>query len=321
MTQHREPKRSSVVIPAFQAAATLGETLASVLSRLGPEDEVLVCDDGSTDITLDVARTTGDGRVRVLEGSHTGTPSAPRNRGIAAASGDLVFFVDADDVALGDKFTKSRAALEAHPDAAMLFTDYRRIDEAGRTIRERALADYEISRGRPYGGVHRLESTAALRLLARENFVGTSSVAVRRDVLRTIGGFDETLPNSEDRDLWYRALRHHPAVFLAETLHAHRQHDHGITSRSLRVTAPARLTVLRRQLDAALDERHARDLRRSMGSIHESLAYVAFDHEDMRTCRDELGEAWKIRPSATIMRRYLLSHVPVRLLRRLRRTR
>jgi len=307
-----------VVIAAHDAAATLGATLKSVVARLGPHDEVLVCDDGSRDDTVAVAEGLGDPRIRVLTGAHSGAPSVPRNRGIEAAEGDLIFFVDADDLALGDKFGASRAALADHPDAAMVFTDFQKVDAYGALLVEHALSDYEIIRRLGPGRVHRIEADAATRHLARENFVGTSGVAVRRDVLHSLGGFDVSLPNSEDRDLWFRIARRHPIVFLDEALHAYRVHADGISARPLRANVPARLEVLRRQLDHALDSTHAQDLRQAMANLHQSVAYEAFDAGDMATCRRAVRAAWKLRPQAQLARRYALSLLGAPLVRRLR---
>ena len=312
---------TTVVIAAFDAATTIGETLRSVLPRLGPDDEVLVCDDGSRDATVDVAGSTGDHRVRVLEGSHSGTPSTPRNRGIEAARGDLVFFVDADDLALADKFRRSREALAAHADAAMVFTDFQRIDAEGTVLEESVLAGYELKRRLGRGPVHRLDPETATRLLARENFVGTSGVAVRADVLRALGGFDPGLPNSEDRDLWFRIAREHPIVFLDEVLHAYRSAPVGITGRAHADTAPARLEVFHRQLDRALDDAHARDLRASMAACLDAVAYEAFREGSMRKSRHAALRAWRLQPRAARLRRAALTCLGSGLVDRLRRVR
>jgi glycosyltransferase involved in cell wall biosynthesis len=87
--------RISVVIPAFNAAATLGETLASVLSQTRPPDEVIVVDDGSTDATAEIARERLD--ARVLRQANGGVASA-MNAGLRASRCSLVAFLDADDV-------------------------------------------------------------------------------------------------------------------------------------------------------------------------------------------------------------------------------
>lgn len=309
---------SSVVIAAFDAASTLGETLASILPRLGPDDEVLVCDDGSQDATATVAASTGDPRVRVLTAPHSGAPSQPRNRGIEAARGDIVFFVDADDVVLADKFATTRAALDAHPDAALAFTNFRKVDERGDVLVERALDIYELMERLGPGSVHRIDAHTALRHLARENFIGTSGVAVRRDVLRAVGGFDPSLTNSEDRDLWMRIARHHAFVYVDEVLHAYRVHSAGISNRLHERTAHPRVRVLLAHAEHALDDEHSRDLRASAADILDHLAFECFALGDMRASRRAALRAWRIEPRAHRLRRIALSCLSPRVVDRLR---
>lgn len=95
--------RVSVVIPAFDASSYVAEALRSVLDQTRPPDEVIVVDDGSTDDTATIAASFGTA-VRVLQQPHTG-PGAARNSGVAASTGDIVAFCDADDIWLPDKLT------------------------------------------------------------------------------------------------------------------------------------------------------------------------------------------------------------------------
>ena len=96
----------SVVVPAFNAAATLGHTLASILAQSHTELEVLVVDDGSTDDTAAIAARAalGDDRVVIVDyGSNRGRSFA-RNEGMARARGEWVAMVDADDLLAHDRF-------------------------------------------------------------------------------------------------------------------------------------------------------------------------------------------------------------------------
>jgi glycosyltransferase involved in cell wall biosynthesis len=101
----------SVVIPAWNAAATLAETLASVAAQTRPADEVVVADDGSDDATADVARAAG---ARVVARSHGGTGAA-MNAGVAASRFPLIAFLDSDDLWSPDKLALQEAALAADP--------------------------------------------------------------------------------------------------------------------------------------------------------------------------------------------------------------
>jgi glycosyltransferase involved in cell wall biosynthesis len=119
----------SVVIPAWNCAAFLGEAIASVLVQEGGPVEAVVVDDGSTDETAAVAAGFGE-PVRVLRQAHAGS-SAARNRGVAAARGGLLAFLDADDVWPPGKLSLQRAALDADPTLDMVFGHAVEFNDAG----------------------------------------------------------------------------------------------------------------------------------------------------------------------------------------------
>jgi glycosyltransferase involved in cell wall biosynthesis len=105
------PPRVSVVIPAYNRAATLDRCLDSVLRQTRPPDEVLVVDDCSTDDTSAVVRGRGDSRVRLLRQAQNQGAQAARNRGIEAATGDWIAFQDSDDWWYPNKLERQVAAL------------------------------------------------------------------------------------------------------------------------------------------------------------------------------------------------------------------
>src|SRR5262245_4502278 len=122
----------SVVIPAHNAAATIGETLLSVRSQTHRMLEILVIDDGSTDGTADIARDHAalDSRIRLVRQKNGGVAAA-RNRGIEEAAADLVAFVDADDLWAPDKIEKQIAVLRKEgPSVALVYTWWAWIDAA-----------------------------------------------------------------------------------------------------------------------------------------------------------------------------------------------
>lgn len=115
-----DPPLVSVVIAAFDAERTLAETLGSVLAQDHPRIEVLVVDDGSTDGTAAVARAYG-GPVQVHTQPHRGLGAA-QNRGIAAATGEYLSFIDADDLWATDKTSRQLALLRSRPDVDIVFS-------------------------------------------------------------------------------------------------------------------------------------------------------------------------------------------------------
>jgi glycosyltransferase involved in cell wall biosynthesis len=100
----------AVICPAWNAAATLAETLASVRAQTRPVDALVVVDDGSTDETAAIARRFGAGVLRRQRGG----PAAALNAGVAACTAPLLAFIDADDLWPADKLAVQTRALETH---------------------------------------------------------------------------------------------------------------------------------------------------------------------------------------------------------------
>ncbi len=177
--------RVTVVIPAYNAAGTIRAALASVSAQTVAPDEVVVVDDGSSDGTT-AAVTESGVAVRLLH-QQRGGPSAARNAGIAATSGDLVAFLDADDEWHPEKLERQLPLVAAAGTVAVA-TDWARSPV---TAPAPAPPEPHVS----------TVTGAALLLLNRFQ---TSTVLARRDALEAVGGFDATLDGVEDWDLWLR---------------------------------------------------------------------------------------------------------------------
>src|SRR5687768_9511372 len=111
--------RVSAIIPCYQMAHCVGDAVASALAQEGADVEVVVVDDGSTDEPA-VALAKYAGRVRIVRQENRGLPAA-RNAAARAATGDLLAFLDADDVWLPGKTRLQLAALAANPAAAFVY--------------------------------------------------------------------------------------------------------------------------------------------------------------------------------------------------------
>jgi glycosyltransferase involved in cell wall biosynthesis len=195
----------SVIIPSYNYARYLGEAIDSALGQTLPPLEVIVVDDGSTDDTPDVLAKYGD-RIRVLRQKNAGVAVA-RNSGIAAARGEYVAFLDADDVWLPRKL-------------------------------ELQMARFDGSIGLVHCGVEfgsaiqlpRVEGDVADALLLLEPDVihaPGSTVVVPKRVAEEVGGFDPSLPASEDWDFIYRVATRTRVAAVPEPLVHYRKHGSG----------------------------------------------------------------------------------------------
>jgi glycosyltransferase involved in cell wall biosynthesis len=231
----------SIITPAYNASAFLSQTVASALAQTWCDFEVLIVDDGSSDDTLNIARSweRTDPRIRVFTRPHNGGPSAARNTAIAQARGEYFALLDSDDL-WHPTFLENQLAV----------------------LRGRRAAD--VVTGNAYnmgGGLHGqpmnpLGSTcreiSLLEILERENSIFIMSV-LRRAVVDRIGGFDETLPLNEDYDFWIRAA-HAGFVFIHNPVplgHYRRRPDSMSANELHMVTGIMR--VLRRARDLCAD--------------------------------------------------------------------
>lgn len=203
----------SVVIPNYNYASYLSEAIDSALAQSYPKVEVIVVDDGSTDASETVLRGY-DGRVRWFRQRNQGV-SAARNGGIGASRGELVAFLDADDVWLPQKIERQLPLLR-HPGVGMVYTGLQYIDVAGRPLgtvlsgcRGRVLRELALARG---PGVRGTGSTAL----------------VRRECFERTGLFDLELSTSADWDLCRRIASHYEIEMVPEALVLYRLHGSGM---------------------------------------------------------------------------------------------
>lgn len=141
------PHRVSCVIPVYNGAPFLAESIQSVLSQTLPPLEVIVVDDGSTDATPAVAQAFGS-QVRYLRQDNAG-PAAARNRGVEVSEGDLIAFQDADDLWHPEKLDRQVARFVARPELDLSIVHIRNFWEDDLSQEAGELADQELGRARP----------------------------------------------------------------------------------------------------------------------------------------------------------------------------
>ncbi len=207
--------RVSVVVTAYNAAAYLGAAIESVLAQSRPADEIVVIDDGSTDATAEVARRYESHGVRLIQQPNQGAGAA-RNRGIRETSGDLVAFLDGDDLWLPHKIERQTAYLAAHPETVMVSCLRWRWDQ---TTGERHIEYFGVRPGR------NLMHENVVR-----NVIGNPSMTlIRRSVFDAVGVFDPALRWGQDWDLFIRIAAYGPVGFVMEPLMIYRWHPGGIS--------------------------------------------------------------------------------------------
>lgn len=206
------PPVVSVVVPAKNAAAYIGETIASALAQ-ADVSEVIVVDDGSTDDTVAIVRAICDPRLRLIMNDASGV-SAARNLGARSARGDWLMFLDADDRLRPNAVTTLLTTAKTAPHAVLIYGDYNTIDSAGLAIGRRGLLK---GRRKPSGDV--------LERLASGNFIVNGGIMlVRGDAFRSTGGFDVSLRYCEDWHCWCRLAALGEFAYVPKLLLDYRLH-------------------------------------------------------------------------------------------------
>lgn len=189
----------SVVIPAFNAAATLARAIESVRTQSWPVHEIIVVDDGSNDATADIARQFGS-NVRLIQQANRGV-SVARNAGAAAATGDWLAFLDADDWYVPDRIRLHAEWIADDANLDCLTGDYEYHD-ASDTVLGTSMAQHESGRmvlARAAGDVRVvMESPAEIAAFVADHFGDTHTLSVPRARFTRLGGYPTGFRVCED---------------------------------------------------------------------------------------------------------------------------
>lgn len=275
----------SVLVPVYNGARYLRESLDSILAQSYRRVEVLVLDDASTDETPEIIASYGDA-VRCVRQPRTLGIYANANVGIERARGELIGIYHADDVYLPRIVEREVEFLERYPEAGAVFASDIFVDARGREYARLRLPP-EVRGNRPLD-----YATIINALLTYKNtFLRCPGAMVRAAVYREVGGYrQEIYRNTSDLDMWLRIARRYPIGILEEHLFRYR-HFHGSSSERyhhLR-TDPARTFTI-------LDD-HLADGVRAVATPRALAAHEAHRAEDtlMRTVShyvlDQLPEA------------------------------
>jgi len=183
----------SIVIPAYNAAGTIAETLDSIERQTCGDYETIIVDDASVDATRQVVERRNH-ECRVLCLDKNSGPAAARNRGIGEARGTWIAFLDADDTWLPKRLETQLRLARREPDVGMW---------CGGTVAYGGARSDDEDR---VPGARKI----SIRDLAVRNPIATSSVLVKKDALEAVGGFDESFCGPEDYDLWIRIAAKYP---------------------------------------------------------------------------------------------------------------
>ncbi|HEU4401511.1 MAG TPA: glycosyltransferase family A protein [Candidatus Polarisedimenticolia bacterium] len=279
------PPRVSVIIPTYNRSTLLCEAVDSVLAQTFGDLEILVVDDGSTDDTKAIvaARFGGSPAVRYLRRENAG-PAAARNTGLRASRGELIAFLDSDDLWEKDKLRLQVAQLDEHPEAALSFCDAR--IEGGRR-----------DRGTRFES-KRFQGDTTMRGIVEWNFpMCTPSVVVRRSALGVVGLFDESFACQEDWDLWIRIRAVYPIVYVNRPLLVIRRREDNLSRNRIAEKWRAALRLWQKHADLLRRLGCPEDLiRRKLAHAHKKTAQASHTLGDYPQARSHYLSWWRLRP-------------------------
>jgi glycosyltransferase involved in cell wall biosynthesis len=283
--------RVSIIIPTYNSAQFIAQAVDSVLAQTYPDFEVIVVDDGSTDDTQSVLAPYSQ-RIRYIHQANKG-PSAARNKGILAAWGDYILFLDSDDLIPPNKLELQIPPLEAHPDSGLVYSAWQHINENGTRI---------------WGEMRPNKQGRVLKDLLRRSFYFPPGAAViRRDCLAKVGTFDETIKGTEDTDMWLRIARAGYAFeYFDQPLFLYRVVK-GSLSSNVTSQAQNEFAVLDKFFvdpDLPKDIRALKDEAYSM--LHYEFGAKHYHSGDVELGRDHIRQASAICPSLSENKEWLL---------------
>ncbi len=279
----------SVVVPTYNLARYTAEALQSARDQTFADFEVVVVDDGSTDNTVEVVETfLADPRFALIRQENRGTAAA-RNTAISRARGEWVAFLDCDDLWLPEKLEKQAQVIEAHPGAALIFTN-----------------GVEFTQDGDFGPFYRKREVfpdgVGLRRVLECNCFWACSVMVRRRDVLDVGMLRSDLPGVDDYDLWLKILERggEPrGVWEPVTRYRKRADSQGVDKavmygRLLRVYEDARDRIVDPELKTVAERCVARV--RSDLLMVKARRSVDGESIDWRACRSHLYKAWREYP-------------------------
>lgn len=216
------PHKISIVTPSFNQAEFIERTILSVIyQKTGCETEYLVMDGGSTDGTLDILEKYRS-YLQLTSEPDSGMSDA-LNKGFAAATGDILGWLNSDDLYTPGALGKVIHYFDQNPDCQWLYGQCVMVDESDKEVR-RWITAYKNRKMKEY----------SYRRLLVENYISQPAVFFRKTALEQTGLLDTSLKTAMDYDLWLRMARLGPPGIINETLACFRVHSTSISALNYR---------------------------------------------------------------------------------------
>ncbi len=314
----------SVVIPTFNRARQVQAALRSVLAQTYSECEVIIVDDGSKDGTGQALQALisqegcNGARVRYFFGPNQGQ-SAARNLGIEQARGELVAFLDSDDIWLPEKLEWQLRALEQFKDkCSACITDARLVDNLGMDT-----SAFRKS-GRPYEETLGIDFGAARSLVKYRDPYWISTLLVSTETVRQLGGFDNQLGYAEDHDFFFRLSLVTPFCYVNKPLSLldRSKSPDGSNCRpwdevEVRLRGSQIMFEKWLKLDSKLQPDVLKEVTHGLRHVYSAWTNWYLEHERYGEARQAVCAAMRYEPTTTLAIKWTLTHVAPGFARRI----
>lgn len=280
----------SVIMSVFNGAKHLKDSIESIIHQTLADFEFIIINDGSTDATLEIIKSYGDARIKVISNDENIGLTKSLNKALKEAHSKYIARQDADDISMQNRLELQFDFLETHPQVALLGTGIYVVDEKGKGIEKR------IMQPNPRGN------------LQKGNRIVHGSTMFRKSVIDKIGGYNEALKYAQDYELWLRMAKRYEVRNLTLPLYKLRMHGGSILFHKAE----------EQQICAVLAQKLARDEitednlpnlqehpistfqtlfnRNDKVAFHKAVAYNHTQNGDLPALRRECITAFKLNP-------------------------
>lgn len=283
----------SVILPCYNGARWLSRAIESVLSQVYENFELVIVDDGSTDISKEIiASYLSDKRVRYVYQTNRGF-SAALNRGIRESSGDFIGFIGQDDLWLPDKLKLQIGHLTKHEDRDLVHSSYYSVDSEERIIGvvKAMVPDF-------------FSKQELITRLFLNNFIGFETVLVKRKCFDLVGFFDEHMMAFSDHDLWLRIAGNFNIGYLDKELVKKREHDFQLSKAKIAFALRDEFLIVKKAIERYPFLKKAE--KEKLASLYYALGITLLQKGDYKKAKQELVKAiiyqpWKLKAIAAYM--------------------
>ena len=292
----------SVVIPLYNKEKQIACTLQSVFEQTFQNFEIVIVDDGSTDNSVEEVEKFDDSRIRLIHQTNAGV-SAARNRGIEEASGELIAFLDADDVWMPEYLATQYGLYQKYPECSVYACNYEFRDSEGKVTPT-------IIRKLPFEGEDGILSNYFEVASCSHPPICSISIMVKKTAIQAIGGFPLGIKSGEDLLTWARLAVSGVIAYSRKSL-AMFIRDEGLFNKDQQLRVPEKEDIVGQELKKLYNiNRHSIGLNKYVALWHKMRTRIFIDKKDRRKAIKECLISMKYNMNVKILVFLVLIFLP-----------